>query len=296
MLKRGRPEKRSSEEHFPARIVLDEIGVDRKLSSRAQAYARIPDKEWDEIRRKWRDDSSRAGARVMTNILRDERKARVRDQFRDRTTDGCSVADLNELADGRLKFGTILADPPWKFETYSEKGQDRAPDQHYRTDPLRAIADLPVQKLAAKDCVLFVWVIGPMLREGLDLIDSWGFDLKTIGFSWMKLNRSGDGLFMGNGYWTRANAELCLLATRGAPLRLDSGVPQAILSPVAEHSRKPDDIHDRIERLVGGPYLELYARRPRAGWHVWGNEIPRADFREGADLDGAPASDVDPTS
>ena len=111
-----------------------------------------------------------------------------------------------------------------------------------------------------------------------------------------ELNRSGDGLFMGNGYWTRANAELCLLATRGAPLRLDSGVPQAILSPVAEHSRKPDDIHDRIERLVGGPYLELYARRPRAGWHVWGNEIPRADFREGADLDGAPASDVDPTS
>jgi N6-adenosine-specific RNA methylase IME4 len=80
---------------------------------------------------------------------------------------------------------------------------------------------------------------------------------------------------IGCGYWTRSNTEPCLLATRGAPKRLNADVRMAIIAPRREHSRKPDEVHDRIERLVAGPYLELFARRPRPGWTVWGNEVPR---------------------
>jgi N6-adenosine-specific RNA methylase IME4 len=83
----------------------------------------------------------------------------------------------------------------------------------------------------------------------------------------------GDGLHWGTGYWTRANAELCLLATKGAAKRRARNVHQVVIAPVAEHSRKPDKVSDRIERLVGGPYLEMFARRPRQGWTVWGNEV-----------------------
>ena len=82
---------------------------------------------------------------------------------------------------------------------------------------------------------------------------------------------------MGLGYWTRANSEVCLLATRGNPKRLDKGIRQGILEPIREHSRKPDCVHKRIERLVAGPYLELFARQSRPGWSSWGNEATKFD-------------------
>ena len=272
------PATGSAEE--PVTYKLSDLGIDKKLSARAQQLAAIPEAEFDHMIGDLRARVARDGGRFVNDVFRDKRKAETRAQFRDQVRGGCTVEDLNALADGREKFGAILADPPWHFETYSAKGQDRAPGQHYRTDPLKAIAELPVAKLAAKDCTLFVWAIGPMLREALDLVDAWGFDLKTMAYVWMKTNADGS-LFMGNGYWTRANAEICLLATRGAPMRLDNGVMQALLSPVQEHSRKPDEVHGRIERLVGGPYLELYGRRPRDGWVVWGNEIPREELLGG---------------
>jgi N6-adenosine-specific RNA methylase IME4 len=90
----------------------------------------------------------------------------------------------------------------------------------------------------------------------------------------VKQNRGGEGLHTGMGYWTRANAEVCLLATRGNPLRLDMGVHQVVMAPVAEHSEKPDEVRRRIERLLAGPYLKLFARAERPGWVTWGNEVP----------------------
>jgi N6-adenosine-specific RNA methylase IME4 len=89
----------------------------------------------------------------------------------------------------------------------------------------------------------------------------------------VKQNKSGEGLFSGMGYWTRSNSEICILATRGAPKRLATDVHQIIMAPVGEHSRKPDEARSRIEQLVGGPYLELFARgKARPGWDTWGNE------------------------
>jgi N6-adenosine-specific RNA methylase IME4 len=188
-----------------------------------------------------------------------------------------SFADLP-----RRHFGAILADPPWRFQPWSEKGTDRAADRHYSTMKIGDLSALPVEELAASDCVLFVWSCWPTLADAWRLIESWGFQYKTCAFSWMKadpyrLFADDKTPFAGLGYWTRANTEPCLLATRGKPKRLNADVRQGIIEPRREHSRKPDCVHERIERLVAGPYLELFARQTRPGWTSWGNEVGKFD-------------------
>jgi N6-adenosine-specific RNA methylase IME4 len=128
----------------------------------------------------------------------------------------------------------------------------------------------------ADDCALFMWAIDPMLPQALDVIQAWGFKYKTVAFTWAKINKSGKDP-IGGGYWTRANPEMCLLATRGKPKRLNADVRQLIMAPRREHSRKPDEIYGRIERLVAGPYLEMFARQTRPGWDSWGDEVGKFD-------------------
>jgi N6-adenosine-specific RNA methylase IME4 len=209
--------------------------------------------------------------------------ARRQDEQAEHIKDGCTVTDLVALAAAGKRFAVIYADPPWTFRTYSENGKGRSPEQHYDCLSLTEIAALPVAALAADDCLLLLWSVMPELPGTLEIIKSWGFEYKTCGFVWVKQNETGNGLHTGMGYWARANAELCLLATRGAPKRLAFDVHQIILSPVSEHSAKPEEVRHRIERLLPGPYLELFGRKPVAGWTVWGNEIPRDQFPMEAD-------------
>lgn len=186
----------------------------------------------------------------------------------------------------RQHYGAILADPPWTFLTRSDKGKDRSPEQHYDCMTLEEIKALPVSEIAANDCALFMWVIDTHWRMAFDVLDAWGFTHKTRAFEWAKLNRNFDdypaedqsamsdkAYFKGMGYWTRANPESCILATRGSPKRLSKAVRRLIVAPVREHSRKPDETYDRIESLVGGPYVELFSRSSRKGWDKMGNEI-----------------------
>lgn len=178
----------------------------------------------------------------------------------------------------RGKFRVIYSDPPWHFQSWSPEHQDRkAP---YSTMSREEIAALPVQSIADDDCVLFLWICWPQLEEAIDLIKAWGFTYKTCAFSWIKADAAQMELFrddvdvqVGLGYWTRANSEVCLLATRGSPKRLNADVRQAIVEPRREHSRKPDCVYDRIERLVDGPYIELFARNRRKNWASWGNQV-----------------------
>lgn len=185
-------------------------------------------------------------------------------------------------------FGTILADPPWHFQSWAGGRYNgdpkpiytpsRAPDYSTMREP--ELAALPVGELAADNCVLFLWTCWPIMEQAFRVIDAWGFTYKTCAFSWMKadpyrLFADDKTPFAGLGYWTRANTEPCLLATRGKPKRLNADVRQGIIAPRREHSRKPDEIHGRIERLVAGPYLELFARQERPGWTVWGNETDK---------------------
>lgn len=172
------------------------------------------------------------------------------------------------------KYSIIYADPPWAYRTYSKKGQGRSAESHYPTMCIEDIKALPVGELAAKDCALFLWITFPCLCEALEVLTAWGFSYKTVAFVWVKQNRKNDDLFTGMGYWTRANAEICILATKGHPKRVDAGVRQVILSHIEEHSKKPDEARERIVRLMGDlPRVELFARQSPEGWDVWGNEV-----------------------
>jgi N6-adenosine-specific RNA methylase IME4 len=177
------------------------------------------------------------------------------------------------------KYPVIYADPPWRFAAYSEKGEGRSAVAHYDCMNMGDLCAIPVANIAEDDCALFLWTTDPFLLHGMELIKAWGFEYKTVAFYWAKLNKnavngslSEDDFFTGLGYWTRANIEPCLLATRGHPKRISKKVRRLILSPRREHSRKPDEIYDRIEELVDGPYIELFARTSRNRWENWGNQ------------------------
>jgi N6-adenosine-specific RNA methylase IME4 len=171
------------------------------------------------------------------------------------------------------EYGVIYADPPWSFRTWSDRGKGRSAENHYAVMSDSEIRNLPVADIAAPSCALFLWTTGPKLFDAKGVIEAWGFNYKTIAFTWVKLTQAGRPAF-GCGYWTRANAEMCLLATRGSPKRLHADVPQVVLAPRREHSRKPDEVAARIERLVAGPYIELFARQLRPGWDGWGDHLP----------------------
>ena len=185
-------------------------------------------------------------------------------------------------------FGALLCDPPWRYEVWSGEtavksrglpGTFVSASVHYETMSADEISALPVEQLAADDSVLFLWITWPCLLQSIALMNSWGFEYKTCAFAWMKGHAGQLEMFrddmdasMGMGYWTRANSEVCLLATRGKPKRLNADVRQGIIAPRREHSRKPDCVRERIERLVSGPYLDLFSRRTRDGWTCWGAE------------------------
>lgn len=169
------------------------------------------------------------------------------------------------------KYKVIYADPPWTYKTWGRNTYGGAAVAHYPTMSLKV---LPVGELADKDCALFLWITFPMLKEEWGVMKAWGFEFKTVAFVWIKLCRKADRLHTGMGYWTRANAELCLLATRGHPKRVARDVHQVIISHVEEHSKKPDEARNRIVRLMGDvPRVELFARQYPDGWDVWGNEV-----------------------
>jgi N6-adenosine-specific RNA methylase IME4 len=178
------------------------------------------------------------------------------------------------------KYGVIYADPPWAFRNWSAKGTGRNAVSHYDCLDFAALARLPISDFAADDCALFVWATDPLLPRAFDLIKAWGFEYKTVGFYWVKLNaaskRDAD-YFTGLGYWTRANPEQCLMATRGKPSRKAKNIRRLVVERRREHSRKPDCIRERIEKLVDGPYLELFARETREGWDCWGNQAALFD-------------------
>ena len=172
-------------------------------------------------------------------------------------------------------FNLIYADPPWHFATYSEKGQGRSPSEHYSTMHFDAIRRLPIAEIAAPDAGLALWVYGPMLPEGIELMKHWGFGYKSDLITWVKTTSAGK-LAFGTGYYTRKGTEQLLYGTRGRGLKVvDRSIRQCLLAPRREHSRKPDEVAEALEQLFGlVPRIELFARRLRADWTCWGNELP----------------------
>ncbi|CTQ45749.1 Transcriptional activator, adenine-specific DNA methyltransferase [Roseibium aggregatum] len=189
----------------------------------------------------------------------------------------------------RNDYQVIYADPAWTHLTWSTKGKARSPEQHYDCMTLDDIKAIPVADWCAKDAALFIWGLDHMLPHTLEVIEAWGFEFKTVAFNWVKLRKRFDwnalisgrafvdkSFHVGMGYWTRANPELCLFATRGKPKRVSKSVRRLVVDPVREHSRKPDRIRDDIVSLCGDvPRLEMFARSAAPGWDVVGNETEK---------------------
>lgn len=170
-----------------------------------------------------------------------------------------------------VKYGAILMDPPWAFRTFTKEATipHRTEDQPYEAMAIHLIAGLPVPERAAKNCAVFLWESDSLASSTTELASMWGFKVATRNvFIWDKGR-------IGMGYWSRKEAETVSLLTRGSPKRLRADVRQIIRAPRREHSRKPDEIYGRIEALVGGPYLEMFARQRRPGWDAWGNEVDK---------------------
>ncbi len=185
-----------------------------------------------------------------------------------------STAGRSEWIQKMKRYHVIYADPPWHYRVWSKRGNSRSAEAHYPTMRIEEIRELPISQIAERDAVLFLWVTFPLLQEAWGVMEAWGFTFKTVAFVWIKQNRKSDALFWGMGYWTRANAEICLLATRGRPSRAAANVHQVILSHIEEHSKKPDEVRKRIERLMGDrSRIELFARQKPPGWDVWGDEV-----------------------
>lgn len=182
-----------------------------------------------------------------------------------------------------MKFEIILADPPWFYNSRANKetsfrGGARS---HYDLMKDADLLALPVNEIAAERSVLFLWATWPRLDFALQLIAAWGFTYKTCGFDWFKVNLNG-GLFHGVGYYSKSNSEPCLLATKGQPLKpathdvsmaLEDFEQEAFKALRREHSRKPEEVHNRIERMYPtARKLEMFSRRQRPQWVSWGNE------------------------
>lgn len=174
------------------------------------------------------------------------------------------------------KYNVIYADPPWQYKTYSKKGNCRSAERHYETMKIEEIVNMKdtIQKISEKDCILFLWVTFPCMLDGIRTIQEWEFEYKTCGFTWVKRNKISDSWFFGLGQWTRANAEICLIATKGKIKRNSRKVSQIVDTHIQEHSKKPDIVRDKIIELVGDlPRIELFARQEVKGWDCWGNQV-----------------------
>lgn len=170
------------------------------------------------------------------------------------------------------KYNIIYADPPWSYRVWTAKDGHKSASAHYTTLSVDEICALPVHDLAADDCALFLWATYPNLPQAIRVMDAWGFLYKTVAFTWVKTYKSGKPV-IGLGYWTRANAEVCLFGTRGKPKRINKGVSQIIIAQPREHSRKPDEARERIVQLMGDlPRIELFSKQVIKDWDGWGDE------------------------
>lgn len=174
----------------------------------------------------------------------------------------------------KKKYNIIYADPPWQFQNYNDETSVNWVGNQYPLMTLHEICSLPVSTISDKDCALFLWATFPTLDTAFSVINAWGFTYKTVAFVWVKTNEDSTP-FLGMGYWTRSNAEICLLATKGQPKRIDPNVFQVVTSKRKGHSQKPAEVRKRIVQLLGNlPKIELFARERLEGWDSWGNQLP----------------------
>lgn len=246
----------------PMQVVktVKEMGLEHTKLHRLKQIAMLPEKEFEahiaEVKKSNEELTTTGLIKLARSFEHKEKVQKIQDDF-----ESSSLPDK--------KYSIIYADPPWEYFAGGLKNQSR----HYKNMSIDEITLLPIEDLANDDCILFLWVTFPMLKECFKVIEAWGFEYSTCGFVWVKQTKNTDKPFFGLGNWTRSNAELCLIATKGSIKRMDASISQVIMTPIQEHSKKPDIIRDKIVQLVGDlPRIELFARNKSKDWDVWGNE------------------------
>ena len=173
------------------------------------------------------------------------------------------------------KYSIIYADPPWQYNKRNNPKTKfgKGACGHYYLMTMKDIENLPIHKLASDNCILFLWATFPKIQEALNTIKAWGFEYKTVGFTWVKKNKNG-GNFFGVGWYTKSNAEVCLIGVKGKPPKISNKISSIVESVREEHSKKPSVIRDKIVEFSGDlPRIELFARQHAEGWDCWGNEV-----------------------
>jgi N6-adenosine-specific RNA methylase IME4 len=175
----------------------------------------------------------------------------------------------------KKKYQIIYADPPWLYDNGGNQKSRGMARGSFPCMPIEDIKNMRVPDITADDAMIFLWVTMPKLREGLSVIEAWGFKYITCAFVWVKQNPRGEGIYSGLGHWVNGNAELCLLGRKGKTLeRKNKAIKQIVLSPRGRHSAKPVEVRNRIVALLGDlPRIELFARQKTEGWDTWGNEV-----------------------
>ena len=239
--------------HIP--MLAYAVGTSLDKGEELDALAKLPPAKQKELITK-----ARAGEKVSA---RNEAKKTRRDEREKELAEATQMAS-EEL--GTKLYNVIYADPPWRFEPYSrDTGMDRAADNHYQTMTTDEICALEIP--SGEDCALFLWATAPMLREALRVMEEWGFDYRSH-WIWLK-DRPGTG------YWGRNKHELLLIGVRGkVPAPAPGEQPESVIAAaVAKHSEKPALFAEMIEEMFpNASLLEMFARSPRVGWDVWGNQ------------------------
>ena len=172
------------------------------------------------------------------------------------------------------KYQIIYADPPWLYRDRALAGRRGGGGCKYPGQKKEWLENLNVNSIADTNCTLFLWSTMPILNEAFDLIKAWGFKYRTVAFVWIKKTKRSGVWFWGMGSWTRANAELVLLATKGRPKRINASVHSVVVTVPEKHSKKPNEIGKRIIQLMGNlSRIELFARQRVKGWDAWGDEV-----------------------
>lgn len=254
-LNKGSLLRGSEKEPRDNRPTLAAAGIDKKLSSRAQKLAAVPEKKFEGMLGEWRDRVQQENERVTVNLLREGERTIKKER---------KAAPIPEG-----KFSVIYADPPWRYEHVET--ENRAIENQYPTMTLTEICEMPLSNLSADDCVLFLWSTSPKLAEAMQVLNAWKFNYRTCAV-WDKEK-------IGMGYYFRQQHELLLIATRGEPGTPETSqrIGSVIRAPRGKHSEKPEKFYQIIEAMYpNAKRLELFARDQREGWTSWGNEIENA--------------------
>jgi len=251
--------------------LLDE-GISKEESSNARIVAQEKELVEEVIAEIENEGDVITPSLVATKVRKKKKKKEVEAKVEKHKEEIQFVDDFQiDIFKTDKKFQIIYADPAWSYWDGGEKNQSL----HYQTMSIDDIKRLPVHRITDDNCILFLWVTFPILKESLNVIEEWGFKYSTAGFVWVKKNKVTDSYFFGNGSWTRANAELCLIATKGSITRMDASISQVLDDNIGEHSEKPERVRGLITRLVGElPRIELFSRNQKEdGWFNWGNAI-----------------------